>query len=51
MLLWTQYSGIFLKYAKYADLEIANINTPETKDLKVINNVGSWDFLEQKEIM
>lgn len=45
-LLWIQYSGIFLEYSEYTDLGIAGITTPETEqlDLKVVNNVDSWDF-------
>lgn len=45
-LLWTQYSGVFSEYGKYTDLEIGDVTAPETKqlDLKVINNVDSWNF-------
>lgn len=45
-LLWVQCWGIFLEYAKYTDLEIADITTPEPGqlDLKVINHIDSWEF-------
>lgn len=52
-LLWSQYSHTFWEYAKYTELVVVGINIPETKQLglKVANNVDSWDFSEQREIM
>lgn len=46
-----QYSGIFLEYSEYMDLGITDITTRKTEqlDLKVINNVDSWDFRAERD--
>lgn len=51
LILRIHYSEISIQVSswsmlKYTDLKVADINIPETEqlNLKVINNVDSWDF-------